>query len=180
MVAKYWQLCCVCCLGLALSACQSVNARGGYYSSPLLPGDEVEILKTVTIEPELARVYIQHGRLGTYSGIDQYAPFCYFLLRDPLPVEQRIEPGRLTVASVWLDETEVSREQPVRVAGMWPAGGGRGPIAFQFHIHLTSPRATGFTLVCSGAFDAPALAEPIRLPELREALGDYAQVTVKE
>jgi hypothetical protein len=180
MVAKCWQLGCVCCLGLLLVACQSVDTRGGFYSSPLLPGDEVEILKTVTIAPELARVYIQRGQLGSYPGIDQYAPFCYFLLRDPLPVEQRIEPGRLTVASVWLDETAVSLDQPVRVAGLWPVGGSRGPIAFQFHIRLKSETRSGFTLVCSGAFDAPALAIPIRLPELREALGDYAKVTVND
>jgi hypothetical protein len=180
MVTKYWQLCCICILAPALVACQSVDTRGGFYSSPLLPGDEVEILKTVTIAPELARIYIQRGQLGNYSEIDQYAPFCYFLLRGPLPGAQRIEPGRLTVASVWLDETAVSLEQPVRVAGLLLAGDGRGPIAFQFHIQLTSKTQTDFTLVCSGAFDAPALAVPIRLPELRDALGDYARVTVQE
>lgn len=180
MTMQCWRLLCAFCLCLTLFGCQGTGARGGFYSSPLLPGDEVEILKVITIEAGLARVYLQRGRLLSYGGIDQYAPFCYFLLRDPLPASQQINPGLLTVESVWLDETTVSREQPVRVASALSlSGGDRSPIAYQFHIKLASQQHGRVTLVCSGAFDMPLTVAPIRLPELREALGDYAQVRVK-
>jgi hypothetical protein len=53
-------------------------------------------------------------------------------------------------------------------------------MAYQFHLKLKSADQPNITLVCSGAFDMALTAAPIRLPELREALGDYAEVRVKE
>lgn len=166
---------------LLLASCQGTGSRTGYYSSPLQPGDEVIMLKALTIPSGKARIYLQGGKTGSYGGSNQYEPFCYFLVRDPLPVEQQIEPGTFVVDSVWLDETTVSIEYPVRLAAAFSIGGGgsRSPIAYQFHIALKAPDQQPVTLVCSGAFDMPITAAPIRLPEVRQALGDYAEVRVK-
>ena len=115
----------------------------------------------------------------SYGATNQYEPFCYFLLRDPLPVTQQIKPGVFEVDSVWLDETTVGVDQPVKVAAAVGVGfGDRTPIAYQFHIRLKTPDQANVTLVCSGAFEMPLMAAPIRLPELQEALGDYATVRV--
>jgi hypothetical protein len=165
-----------------LPACQQTGSRQGFYASPLQPGDEVEVLQTITIPTGMARIYLQHGKTMSYGSTDQYAPFCYFLLRDPLPAEQQIKPGILVVDSVWLDETSVSLKRPVKVAAVGLAfggGGDRTPIAYQFHIRLKSPQRAPVTLVCSGAFDMGITAQPIRLPEVREVLGDFAEVRVK-
>ena len=149
-------------------------------SSPLRAGDEIDILKRITIPAGMARTYLQHGQTMSYGATDQYAPFCYFLLNGPLPGEQQIRPGVLVVESVWLDETTVRREQPIRVASVAAVlGGDRSPIAYQFHIRLKAADASRLTLVCSGAFEMPLTAAPIRLHEVREALGDYAEVRVK-
>ncbi len=166
---------------LLLAGCQGAGSRTGYYSSPLQPGDEVVILKTLTIPAGMARIYLQGGKTGSYGGSNQYEPFCYFLVKDPLPAEQQINPGTFVVHSVWLDETTVSVEYPVRLAATFSigTGGGRSPIAYQFHIALKSADQQDVTLVCSGAFDMPISAAPIRLPEVRQALGDYAEVRVK-
>lgn len=165
---------------LLVSGCQHAPSRTGFYSSPLLPGDEVEILRDVVVPAELARVYLQHGKLAKYGGFDQYAPFCYFLLRDPMPAEQIIQPGVLVVEKAWLNQTTTSLELPVRVASALFAGAGQPLMAWQFHITLRAADDSRLTLVCSGAFDGPAGAEPIRLPEVREALGQYAGIRVKE
>lgn len=164
----------------ALVACQSSGSRDGFYSSPLQPGDQVEVLREINVPGGKARVYLQHGRITTYGGTDQYAPFCYFLLRDPLPGGQVIKPGVFDVESVWLNETSVRKAFPWQVAWSIGIGGGLGqsPIAHQFHIRLKSTEQSNATLVCSGAFDMPIQAAPIRLPEVREALGDYATVRV--
>ena len=164
-----------------LSGCQSAGSRTGFYSSPLQPGDEVIMLKTLTIPSGMARVYVQGGKTKSYGGSNQYEPFCYFLVRDPLPAEQQIKPGTFVVQSVWLDDTTVSVEYPVRVAALFSIGGGAGrsPIAYQFHIKLKAADQQDVTLVCSGAFEDPISATPIRLPEVRQALGDYAEVRVK-
>jgi len=166
---------------LLLAGCQGTGSRTGFYSSPLQPGDEVILLKPLTIPSGKARIYLQGGQTGSYGGSNQYEPFCYFLVRDPLPAEQQLKPGSFVVHSVWLDETTVSLEYPVRLAAMFSIGGGgsRSPIAYQFHMALKAAGQQDVTLVCSGAFDMPLTAAPIRLPELRQALGDYAEVRVK-
>lgn len=167
------------CVCLLLVACQQAGSRQGFYDSPLQPGDEVEVLRPIIISPGMARIYLQHGQTTGYGGTDQYAPFCYFLLRDPLPGEQQIRPDVLVVDSVWLDEAEVRLKRPVMVAALGVGfSGDRTPIAYQFHIRLKSQQQPPVTLVCSGAFEIPLLAQPIRLPEVREALGDYAEVRV--
>jgi len=173
-----WHRLLTCCLLLVLVGCQDRNSRTGFYSSPVLPGDEIEVVKPVTVPSGLARVYLQHGHLTSYGGTDQYAPFCYFLLRNPLPEKQIIKPGLLVVESVWLDETS-RLEQPLRVAGAGVLGGDQMPIAFQFHIKLKTAEQGHVLLICSGAFEMALTAAPIRLPEMREALGDYAEVRVK-
>ncbi len=168
------------CICLLLAACQQPGSRKGFYTSPLLPGDEVEVLQIITIPSGMARIYLQHGKTMSYGSTDQYAPFCYFLLRDPLADEQQIKPGVLVVDSVWLDETSVGFEWPVKMAAVGLAvGGDRMPIAYQFYIRLKSQQQAPLTLVCSGAFDDATTAQPIRLPEVREVLGDFAEVRVK-
>ncbi len=180
MIRKNWPVLASFYVVLLLAGCQQAGSRQGFYTSPLLAGDEVEVLKTITIPTGLARVYLQHGKTMSYSSTDQYAPFCYFLLRDPLPVEQKIKPGVLVVDSVWLDETSFNSEWPVRVAAATLAlGSSRSPIAYQFYISLRSHWQAPVTLVCSGAFESAAAAQPIRLPQVREVLGDYAEVRVK-
>jgi len=164
---------------LLLAACQGTPSRTGFYDSPLLPGDEVEILRDLVVPAGLARVYLQQGKTTGYGGTNQYEPYCYFLLRDPLPAEQRIVPGVLVVKKVWLDQTTVSLDLPSRLASVLSFGwGDRSPIAWQFHIELSAADRPRLTLVASGAFDGPATAAPIRLAELREALGSYAEVRV--
>ncbi len=169
-------------LGLVLlAACQPMPPRDGFYSSPVGPGDEIEVLRELVIPAGLARVYLQHGKTSGYAATDQYAPFCYVLLRDPLPVAQTLGPGRWAVERVWLNQTDVSLGLPRRVAARMALGGGDASMmAWQFHITLASQHHRRVTLVCSGAFDVPSLATPIRLPEMREAFGDYATVRVGE
>ncbi len=164
--------------GLLLTGCQGVGPRQGFYSSPLQPGDEVIMLKTLVIPLGMARTYVQNGSTTSYAGSNQYMPFCYFLVRDPLPAEQFIRPGIFVVRSVWLDEVASRVEYPLKMASLFPVGG-RGPIAYQFHIKLKAPDQQDVTLVCSGAFEDPMSAAPIRLPEVRQALGGYAEVRVK-
>lgn len=165
---------------LVLAGCQGNPSRTGYYASPLLPGDEVEILKDLVVPIDMARVYLQDGKTTSYGGTNQYAPFCYFLLRDPMPVAQTIRPGVRIVQRVWLDQTTVSLEVPLRLASAFGLGVGDHPLmAWQFHITLGAEDQSRMTLVCSGAFDDPSMADPIRLPEVRQALGDYAEIRVK-
>ncbi|MGD8617221.1 MAG: hypothetical protein PVI91_16410 [Gammaproteobacteria bacterium] len=161
--------------------CQAYGPTSGYWSNPLGPGAEIEVKRSIRIPAGLARVYVQYGETLGYAAMDQYAPFCYFLMREPLPMVQTIRPGMLRIESVSLNETEVRRALPARVAALMlfagADGDGRGVIAMQSYMRVASAEQPDvYALVCSGAFAAPAEAKPIRLHELREVLGPLADV----
>lgn len=166
---------CICLVWMTV-ACQSIGTTSGYYDPPLAAGSELEIRQAIVVPAGYARVYLQAGRTMTYAATDQYAPFCFLLMRQPLPVAQTIAPGTFLVEKVYLLETDVSRELPLSVAtnGFLAHDGRRGLLAFQVHVKLFAAAQPDVdALVCSGAFAAPAEAEPIRLPELQRVLGAF-------
>ena len=165
--------------GCLAAGCQTFAPTSGYYGNPLQAGAELTVTQEIQIPAGYARVYLQYGNTMSYASVDQYAPFCYFLMDEPLPVSQKIRPGIFRVARVSLIETEVRRSLPVRLAyrGFFADDGGRGPIAFESYMILTSvDQGDVRALVCSGAFDSPLEARPIRLPELQQALGESVTV----
>ncbi len=170
-ILRYWGS-----LAFALLAgCQATPPGKGFYSSPLVPGDEVRVLRVLAVPAGHARVYLQRGRVTSYAGADQYAPFCYFRLRDPRQWEQRVPPGSFRVEKVWLEQTEVNLGTPLRrVAALGADSDGILMAAWQFHLRLVAAGRPRMMLVCSGAFDAPARMAPVSLSQMRAALGDYA------
>ncbi len=169
---------------LALAGCRAYDPTLGYYGNPLGPGAMLEVREEIRVPAGLARVYVQYGKAMGYGAIDQYAPFCYLLMREPLPVVQRIGPGILRVESVSLNETEVSRPRPLwlAAAGLFADsnGDGRGVIAYQSYMRIAADGQPDiYALVCSGAFAAPMEAQPMRLAELRQAFGDLAEIRVR-
>ncbi len=167
---------------LGLSACQSMGTKAaGYFSNPVSAGTELELTRELRVPAGLARVYLQGGEARDYGKLDQYQPFCYFLMNAPAPTARNIRPTVFTVRSVGLLEQDVRRAMPVRLAflGIASASDDPGVIAFETHMLLDGGAAQGPEwLVCSGAFAPPAEAEPIRLPEMRQALGAWVVVRV--
>ena len=165
---------------LGLSACQSVG--GGYYDNPVAVGTELELLRALRVPPGLARIYLQGGETTDYAGLDQYRPFCYFLMRNPAPTAREIAPAVFRVRAVELREQDVRLPVPLRLAhraGLGVGSDGPGVIAFETHMLLDGAPPQGpERLVCSGAFAPPLEAAPIRLDEMREVLGERVRVRV--
>ena len=163
---------------LGLAACQSAG-QVDHFSNPVSAGTELELVDSLHLHGGLARVYLQAGEVRSYVDIDQYQPFCYFLMREPAPLARDIRPARFTVQSVMLREQDVRLPTPVRVAqwGVAEASDGPGVIAFETHMLLgVGDQAGPERLVCSGAFAPPFEATPIRLAEMRQALGAWVVV----
>jgi len=160
------------------SGCQAYQPTGGYYGNPLGPGAEIRVIQEISVPAGMARVYLQYGEPRAYVATDQYSPFCYFQMREPLPVVQVIRPGVFTVKSVSQIETEVSRIHPLMLASRTAfLGGDVGPVALQSHMIIAAEGQPDVrALVCSGAFDAPLRAQPIRLAEMREVLRGVAEI----
>jgi len=171
-------------VALGLAACQSAGLQAGRFGNPVSAGTELELVEPLPVPAGLARVYLQAGEVRRYGDIDQYQPFCYFLMDAPAPLARTIQPARFTVRSVVLREQDVRLQRPVRVAGWGGAVGisdGLGVIAFETHMLLDAPDpAAPGRLVCSGAFAPPFEAEPIRLAEMRLALGARVIVRLPE
>ncbi len=168
-------------VSLGLVACQSAGLKVGYFSNPVGVGTELELVESLRVPDGLARVYLQGGEVHRYGGIDQYRPFCYFLMRGPAPLARDIPPATFVVRSVELREQDVRLVTPVRVAylGAFGINDGPGVIAFETHMKLDiSGKTDPERLVCSGAFASPMEAAPIRLAEMRQALGAWVIVRV--
>ncbi len=163
-------------LSTGVVACQSPGSgKTGYYSNPVGVGTELEVVELLHVSAGRARVYLQGGEVNSYEHIDQYQPFCYFLMRGLSPVARDIQPAIFRVRSVELREQDVRLATPVRMAhrGVFGSGDGPGVIAFETHMLLDDAgQADPGRLVCSGAFAPPMEAEPIRLAEMRQALGN--------
>jgi hypothetical protein len=165
-------------LVLPLASCHTTDYANSSHPGPLAPGAAIVLKRELQVPPGLARVYLQYGRAVRYEFVDQYAPFCYFRMRAPLPVVQTVAPGVLRVDSVTSEETEVRKSLPVRTAArtVLASDAGRGPIAYRSHMRLSAPGQPDIqSLVCSGAFDTPFEAEPISFPELLQVFGDIAE-----
>ncbi len=166
----------------AMTACKTVDTVGGFYGSSLEPGAKIEVRQELQVPPGLARIYLQYGQTMQYTAVDQYQPFCYFLMRQPLPVVQLIHPGVFLITAVLVDDVDVRLSLPVKVAGelSYASSTGRGPLAWQTFMELVAADQPEVkTLVCSGAYASPALAEPVRLDEIDRVFGDLATVRVQ-
>ncbi|TCK17252.1 hypothetical protein DFR30_0475 [Thiogranum longum] len=165
----------VVAISLGLAACQSAGTgKPGYFSNPVEVGTALEVVEVLRVPAGSARVYLQGGEVSRYEHIDQYQPFCYFLMHKPSPVARDIRPATFNVRSVELREQDVRLATPLRVAhrGVFGSGDGPGVIAFETHMLLDiTGQADPERLVCSGAFAPPMEAAPVRLDEMRQALG---------
>ncbi len=170
-------------VSLGLTACQSVGTGAtGYFDNPVNLGTELELVKPLHVPASLARVYLQSGEIRRYAGVDQYQPFCYFLMHAPSPLGREIQPAVFSVMSIELREQDARLAIPLRVAdrGILISGYGPGVIAYETHMRLNgSNQSDPEWLVCSGAFAAPSEATPIRLKEMRLALGSWVIVRVQ-
>ena len=171
-------------MSLGLIACQSVKTGAvAYFDNPVSVGAELELVEPLHVPAGLARVYLQGGEIHRYAGIDQYQPFCYFLMHAPSPLGREIRPAIFSVLSIDLREQDVRLATPLRVAHngvLASSSDGPGVIAFETRLLLNaSKRSDPEWLVCSGAFAAPSEAAPIRLAEMRLALGSRVIVRVQ-
>jgi len=168
-------------VGFGLSACQSTGVKTGFYSNPVSEGTELELVEALQVPAGLARVYLQSGEKQRYGQIDQYRPFCFFLMRDPAPLARDIQPAVFVIRSVNLREQDVRIAMPVRLAyaGLFGGSDGPGVIAYETHMLLNAAgQGSPERLVCSGAFASPDTAAPIRLAQMRQALGSRVVVRV--
>lgn len=185
---------------LLLTACQGTvprdEASPWYHPSA---GTTVTVHRAIDIPPGRARTFLQNGQIVAYTARNLYYPNCEFEVLTVDETVRRILPGEFRVQRVLIRQDQVAGGGPVRLAdagrhlgiglGIGPWGGmglaadddGPSYIMYVVEMRLRSPEQPDvFRLVCRGGEDDPADAIPPSIREMRQALGDYATLTLPD
>lgn len=185
---------------LLLAACQGTLPRdesSPWYHPPA--GTTVTVHRAIDIPPGRARAFLQNGRIVAYTARNLYYPNCEFEVLTVDETVRRILPGEFRVQRVRIRQDQVAGGGPVRLAdagrhlgiglGIGPWGGmglaadddGPGYIMYVVEMRLRSPEQPDvFRLVCRGGEDDPADAIPPSIRDMRQALGDYATLSLPD
>jgi hypothetical protein len=147
-----------------------------------LPGGSFILHREVSIGPSYAHIVFQGGAAA--HGASEFEPRCELEVREVLETTQTIPPGHFRIGKVRGVQRYVS--QPG--ANMLAAAGGAIQLAddssnewymFTYRMQLLSEeQAEPPVLICGGAYNYPFHARYPTLQEMREALGDYATLTL--
>jgi hypothetical protein len=166
----------------ALAACAPNIPRdenSPYFAPPV--GSQLILKKAVAIKPNEARAYFQHGEIVPRT-INYYEPHCQLEVNDVLPVPQTVKPGTFTITAVSQRDFDVVQTGNTRLA----SGFGRfsvfdddgvSNIMYAWQMRLTSAEQPNVrALICGGVFAIPVDAERPTINEMRQALGNYAEI----
>jgi len=176
-------------LGL-LSACNAAlvtdpNARN-YVPTP---GSTVTVKQRIEVPGGQTRIFLQRGKLITKpSRLDHYWPNCNFEINTLEETPRYIEPGVYTVTRTTRQEKEVVLQQTrhiqlaaVSISGVLARGDGPAMLFEEVKMTLRSAQLSDMrNLACRGVLTDPVLVEAPTLAEIRQALGNYASISVPE
>jgi hypothetical protein len=169
---------------LLLAACGPLLIRDeATHDYVPLRNANLELHRDVVVPPERGRVFFQQGSVQSVAS--EYRPHCELTVRNLTDKPQTIHVDRFTVKRVIADTVHVATSGEVVVAvnvdiqltsgGGDGGGDGEGRLMKTYILYLHSDRQPDvLSLVCGGAFDAPALALRPSLQDIESALGDYA------
>jgi hypothetical protein len=163
-----------CQAGISLQSDDSLFGR--------LSGGSFVLHRDVSIGPSYAHIVFQGGVAA--HGASEFEPRCELEVRKVMETTQTIPAGHFRIGKV----RGVQRYVGQPGANMVAAAGGAIQLAddssnewymYTYHMQLLSEeQAEPPVLICGGAYDYPFYARYPALQEIREALGDYATLTL--
>ncbi|MES9990821.1 MAG: hypothetical protein ABW098_02645 [Candidatus Thiodiazotropha sp.] len=170
-------------LTLLLSACSqsymvSDNLAYAYNLPPV--GSKLVLMKRVSIEPGTTRTFLQRGKSMHLGDFDRYLANCNFEVATLSDEVQQIEPDSFVIKSVQRLTAQVVRnpyDQPRFIKAELDRG---SPIVTHgYHLWLSSEKQPDvMRMTCRGAFDDLSRAQPPSINEIREALGEIAELVL--
>lgn len=154
-----------------------------YYMVPV--GSTVTVNRTLTIEPDLARVRFQYGKLISEKEKNKYYANCSILVREVKETAQTIQPGNFTVVRSRKTEEYVKRDSRLVYASMLyrtDLDEDSGPMAAEYTTILdlqSQQQPQVMRLECT-YWEDPYDAKHLTLAEMQKTLGDWVTITVKE
>jgi hypothetical protein len=175
---------------LILAACSTSSAvrEAAGHGFLQLQGASLVLNRALTVPAGKARLFIQSGQapgsrvslLG--GGFNQYQPHCSLEVRSVDHNGFEVRPDTFEITRVQASLQQVVSREPIRVAALRLAGmegGGDGSAMYHegYHFWLASDRQPEVMRVsCYGVFAEPPDLQPPTLEEIRQALGDVAEL----
>ncbi|MCU7886050.1 MAG: hypothetical protein KZQ82_17815 [Candidatus Thiodiazotropha sp. (ex Lucinoma annulata)] len=142
-------------------------------------GSQLMLKRSVTIQPGTTRTFLQQGTSMALSEFDRYVANCNFEISNLADSPQKIETDTFVIKKVQRVMEQVVYQQIL--------GGGNITVSYEdygsslitlgYHLWLDSARQPDvMRLTCRGAFNDRWGADPPSIREVREALGDFAEL----
>ena len=177
----------VLCFSLAIvSGCSSLvvtNPASAFFLPPV--GSRVIVKQRLTVPPGMTRVFLQYGKVIAKGDRNDYAVNCNFDINTLNDTPRYIEAGTYTVIRSLRRSDDLVRRQALQLAAlnlsasmMWRGDG--TPVLFE-EVVLTlssTPPSDVRELACRGAMADPTEMQLPTLAEMRQALGEYADIQV--
>lgn len=171
------------------SGCSSLvvtDPASPFYVPPA--GSRVLVKQRLTVPPGMTRVFLQYGQVIPRSARNDYAVNCNFDINTLSDSPRYIEAGSYTVVRSQRHSDDIVSRQPLQLAALGMQAGmmfrddGGTPVLFEEVVMtLTStPPSDVRELACRGAMADPSEMQLPTLAEMRQALGDYADIQVPE
>ena len=184
---------------LFLTSCAGVSLKYKPVSiKELVPvGSTVRLTEAIEVPANRAYVYIANGKVmpyKNYNTVDVRKPYCRFGFAKPDPSARQIQPDtfRITKIVEWEDyHGKLGNPQwarldlaDVNIRGGFQFGvldfndGGPSIIMYATIMTLHSDRQPGVTELVCGHWDEQGIVEPLKLSEMKTALGSLIEVDV--
>jgi hypothetical protein len=168
-----------------LAGCgQTFQAKRGtdspYYAPPV--GTSIRLHKALTVPGGHTRVFLQRGEVVSKQAFDRYVPNCNFEINTLSEQPREIRPESFIVVRVQPETSEVVRNSQSRMLAslVLAMEDYSTPMVVRgLHLWIASDLQPDVRrLTCRGAFDDMPRADPPSIDEMREALGDYAELVL--
>jgi hypothetical protein len=144
-------------------------------------GSVVKINRQLKIPGGQTRVFLQRGRVMAKAKFDRYYPSCNFEVWKLSQEPSVIQPDSFMVIKAGRDINQVVSLETLKVAALgWHRhDDDHAMIMHAVHIYLQSATQPNvYRLTCRGWLAVPAEAEKPTVADMREALGDYASISL--
>jgi len=184
------------CVASLLASCASnpYPASSPYYQIP--SGSQIELKQSLSIPPDRARVYLQHGKVVSASEKNRYAPHCWFLSQKLSEDGQVIQPDTFVITSTYKSQDLVQNFSNQMLASNslyvdWKgaielsshhriSGGGDALMAVDYisELRIHSDKQPDIQRMGCSHWDDPSMGNYLTLDQMQSALGDIALIVI--
>lgn len=168
-------------LAFNLIACQIPIEKGEQAPAymAVAAGSELLLTQNITIPANQTSVYIQYGKVTTYSGRDQYYPNCKFELYSISDEPRVVQKDSITIKQVLRNTDYASTKLPLYAGPLSGSVGNPAAIIYSVIFSLQSQlQSDVFRLTCEHWAD-PLAGTDLTLDEVRKTLTPLFEMKVR-